>query len=158
MRERTGRRRTDQWRILSKLKISKVDLSIVLILLGNCVALAYPVEKKLGKCFSRRNVLLNIFELNTWGSSSTRRSLPEFTREAWRFFKFLHGQVTKQHLERLTAGRLIQVCFVAFLLSLLYCIYFTLHFSMDINEFKYNRVSFSVDVVIFEKNVTSYHL
>ena len=40
----------------------------------------------------------------------------KFTREVWRSFKFLHGQETKQHLERLTAGRLLQVCYVEFLL------------------------------------------
>ena len=33
----------------------------------------------------------------------------KFTREAWRLFKFLHGEETKQHLEGLTAGRLRQV-------------------------------------------------
>ena len=40
-----------------------------------CLALTCPVEETLGKCFSRRKGWLNIFELNTWGSS-TRRSLP----------------------------------------------------------------------------------
>lgn len=59
----------------SKVKLSKIDLSIVLILAGNCLALTYPVEGKLGKCFSWRKGLLNIFELNTWESSSGRRSL-----------------------------------------------------------------------------------
>ena len=52
----------------------------------------------------------------------------KFTREAWRLFKFLHGEETKQRLERLTAGRLRQVYFVAFLLFSSYCIYFTLYF------------------------------
>ena len=51
----------------------------------------------------------------------------KFTREAWRLLKFLHGEETKQHLERLT-GRLRQVYFVAFLLFSSYCIYFTLYF------------------------------
>ena len=46
---------------------------------------------------------------------------------AWQF-KFLHGEETKQHLERLTAGCLHQVYFVAFLLFSSYCIYFTLYF------------------------------
>ena len=58
----------------------------------------------------------------------------KFTREAWRLFKFLHGQETKQHLERLTAGRLLQVCYVAFLLFSLCCIYFTLQ--VNICKFK----------------------
>ena len=52
----------------------------------------------------------------------------KFTREAWRLFKYLHGEETKQLLERLTAGRLRQIYFVAFLLSSSYCIYFTLYF------------------------------
>ena len=52
----------------------------------------------------------------------------KFTRETWQLFKFLHGEGTKQHLERLTAGRLRQVYFVAFLLFSSYCIYFTLYF------------------------------
>ena len=83
----------------------------------------------------------------------------KFTQEAWRLFKFLHGQETKQHLERLTEGRLLQVCFVAFLLFSLYCIYLTLHFSMNIYEFKYCQAPFSVDaVVVFERNATSWHL
>ena len=52
-----------------------------------------------------------------------------FTREAWRLFKFCTGKKTKQHLERLTAGRLRQVYFVVFLLFSSYCIHFTLYFS-----------------------------
>ena len=63
----------------------------------------------------------------------------EFTREAWRLFKFLHGEETKQHLERLTAGRLRQVYFVAFLLFSSYCIYCTLYFSSKF----INRLQFS---------------
>ena len=35
----------------------------------------------------------------------------KYTKEAWRLFKFLHGQETKQHLERLAAERLLQVRF-----------------------------------------------
>ena len=52
----------------------------------------------------------------------------KFIPEAWRLFKFLHGEETKQHLERFSAGRLRQVYFVAFLLFSSYCIYFTLYF------------------------------
>ncbi|KAJ7376891.1 hypothetical protein OS493_031770 [Desmophyllum pertusum] len=33
----------------------------------------------------------------------------KYTREAWRLFKFLHGQETKQHLDRLSAERLLQL-------------------------------------------------
>ena len=50
----------------------------------------------------------------------------KFTREAWRLFKFLHGEETKQHLERLTAGLLRKVYFVAFLLFSPLHIFYTL--------------------------------
>ena len=50
----------------------------------------------------------------------------KFTREAWRLFKFLHGEETKQRLERLTAGLLRQVYFVAFLLFSPLHIFYTL--------------------------------
>ena len=56
------------------------------------------------------------------------RDEEKFSREVWRLFKFLRGEETKQYLERLTAGRLRQVYFVAFLLFSSYCIYFTLYF------------------------------
>ena len=101
-----------QWRILSKLKISKIDLSILVILIRNCLALTYPVEK-MGKCFSRGKGLLN-FRAEHAGLVFFDEE--KFTREAWRLFKFLHGEETKEHPERLTAGRLRQVYFVAFLL------------------------------------------
>ena len=45
-------------------------------IIRNCLAITYPVEEKMGKCVSRRKGLLNIFELNTRESSSTRRNLP----------------------------------------------------------------------------------
>ena len=49
----------------------------------------------------------------------------EFTREAWRLFKFLHGEETKQHLERLTARRLRQVlfCSISFVFIILHIFY-----------------------------------
>ena len=50
----------------------------------------------------------------------------KFTWEAWRLFKFLHGEETKQRLERLTAGLLRQVYFVAFLLFSPLHIFYTL--------------------------------
>ena len=40
----------------------QTDLSILAILVRNCLALTYPVEEKMGKCFSRRKGLPNIFE------------------------------------------------------------------------------------------------
>ena len=59
---------------------------------------AFFEEKGLAQHFRAKHVAVHFDEA-------------KYTKEAWRLFKFLHGQETKQHLERLAAERLLQVRF-----------------------------------------------
>ena len=78
-----SRWRMHQWRILSKLKISKIDLSILVILIRNCLALTYPVEEKMVVFFEEKG-LAQHFRAKHAGVFFDEE---EFTREAWRLFK-----------------------------------------------------------------------
>ena len=100
-----------------------IDLSVILvILIRNCLALTYPVEEKMGKGFSRRNGLLNIFEINTQESSSTRRNLPG-KRGGWLSFctgKKQNSISRKAYCRTPSPGLFCSISFVFIILHIFY--------------------------------------
>ena len=79
----------------------------MLLLVENCLVRTYHVEEKPAKCFSRRKGSHNIFGPNTSEYSLTRKNL--HGKRGGRL-SFFYGQETKEHLERLTTERGLQVC------------------------------------------------
>ena len=77
------------------MEILKIGRSMLPILARNYLALTFLVEGRLATYFLKRKGWLNISEQK---HVAVVFDEAKYTKEAWRLFKFLHGQETKQHL------------------------------------------------------------
>ena len=90
------------------MEILKIGRFMLPILAQNYLALTFLVEVRLETLFFEEKGLAQHFRAK---HVAVHFDEAKYTKEAWRLFKFLHGQETKQHLERLAAERLLQVRF-----------------------------------------------